>query len=182
MQPSSMVKKFASLSAIAGLIGIIVPANPASALIPSSREDYRECAARLINAGIEASVAAPACASMLHPEDMARCVDRIDFNTDLNAADALVACRQVRRPLDLSDCVIDINYGTREPQLFSILDSCRRSLLPERFANCVVGLSSEIDLTSNQAMFVCIDAKDRIRDVYPSFVPREDGSSVPGTI
>ena len=41
------------------------------------------------------------------------------------------------------------------------LNYCRLSLLPVRFAECVVGLRREIDVTPTQAMNTCIDGSDR---------------------
>ncbi len=49
---------------------------------------------------------------------------------------------------------------------------CSRSLLPVRFAQCVVGLRAETDSAPVQAMDNCIDASDRAVSGYlPSFIP-----------
>lgn len=47
------------------------------------------------------------------------------------------------------------------------LDSCRRSLLPGRYSECVTGVSREVqDLTPEEAMATCLSAEDFPRNIY----------------
>ncbi len=85
----------------------------------------------------------------------------IQRQTSILAIDALATCRQVRQPDELATCVVGISINSKEKTIPEVLNYCRRSLLPVRFAECVVGLQKEIDVTSNQAMNTCIDANDR---------------------
>jgi hypothetical protein len=93
---------------------------------------------------------------------VSRCVSRIERG-DLAAVDVLSACTRVRRPLDLATCVNQINDSEDQPVLVNVLDNCRRSLLPERFADCVTGVRNASALTTPQAMQTCISAGDRSR-------------------
>ncbi|MBK4729666.1 hypothetical protein JJD41_07265 [Oxynema sp. CENA135] len=139
--------------------------------------DYQDCATALLDANLPPERVATACARVLHPEDLATCVTEIETQTDVVATDALEACVRVRRPAELATCVVDIADGSPEGDAPAILDFCRRSLLPQQFSQCVVGLKNELDLVSTQAMGFCIDAGDRIRDFDPTFIPG-DGTPV----
>ncbi|NJL22790.1 MAG: hypothetical protein HC895_21355 [Leptolyngbyaceae cyanobacterium SM1_3_5] len=86
--------------------------------------------------------------------------------------EAIIAgCRQVRRPIELADCVVDIRAATTDPTETDILNSCRRSLLPRRYGNCVVGLARSTEISGVSALGSCIQAGDRPRNLRPSFVP-----------
>ncbi|AFY65550.1 hypothetical protein [Geitlerinema sp. PCC 7407] len=162
-------RRWAPLGAIAaGLLAASLPMGPAAA---ASEGDYRRCASNLVEAGIRPEEAAEACSTVLHPEDLSRCVDRLDERTEIAATDALAACRRVRRPVELATCVTDIRQKTENAAEPQVLDNCRRSLLPERYANCVVGLTEGTDLAVNVALQSCIDGRDRVNDFYPTFIP-----------
>lgn len=47
------------------------------------------------------------------------------------------------------------------------LDHCRRSLLPERFAECVIGLRRSANLPTDRALRTCIEAEDFPRNLFP---------------
>lgn len=158
-----------------------IPNQPAEAR--NYDNNFRLCASELLEAGIAASVAADACAAALYPRDLTICVARIDRETNIAAEDALATCRQVRRPKDLAKCVVNISNGTQNAVVRDILDNCRLSLLPLRFADCVVGLNKEVDFSAGQVMATCIDASDRPRDLYPrTIIPGRPGSVLPEAV
>jgi len=170
----------------------------------TDRDDYEDCTRDLLQAEIPAGISAAACASVIRPEELGECVEEIDrdilrpeYDEDdplavrINASqvsplDVLSACRQVRRPTDLAECVVDIGRKTIDPNLPLVLDRCRRSLLPERFGNCVVGVSDALNIqededviariiTAEEAMDVCLDTGDVVRDIYPTIIPFDGG-------
>jgi len=153
--------------AIATLITMAIPSRPANAF-----NDFQLCAAQLVRlAGVSPETAVEACSDALNPKDLSRCVVTIHQITPTLTQDALVACKRVRRPVELSRCVFDIGDNTRDSQATTVLDYCRRSLLPQRYAECVVGLSRETDFSASKALDSCIKAEDFPRDLSPSFAP-----------
>lgn len=143
-----------------------------AATIPTSyRNQYRSCVGRLLDVGISPEAAASACAAALRPTDLSKCVAKIEQQTAIASQDALATCTQVRRPNELANCVVGISRNAEEDTVGSILNYCGRSLLPERFAECVVGLRIEADFTPTDAMNSCIDASDRLGAVSPTFIP-----------
>lgn len=137
--------------------------NPAmAASVPSSYlNDYRFCAARLLALNISADAVSNACATALSPKTLSTCVYDIQRQTKILATDALTTCRQVRQPNELATCVVGISTNSQEETISEVLDYCRLSLLPVRFAECVVGLRREIAVPALQAMNTCIDGSDR---------------------
>jgi hypothetical protein len=182
------------LAMTAGLVAATLPANPALAdygsLDPynpapyrASTGDYRDCAAGLKQAGIAEADIASACGAALYPRDISTCVTRIGSGTAIAATDALSNCRRVRRPVELATCVVDISKtGVDKPVLLEVLDSCRRSLIPRRFSNCVVGLRGEVNASITDALTSCIAASNRPRAVLPSFEPAGGGVTQPSTL
>ncbi len=153
---------------VATLSVFSVPGKPAVA-----RNGFWTCAYELARAGISAPERASACGSALYPQDISGCVVGIlRDNQEIGAVDALSTCRQVRRPLELAACVTEINRlrgGDRPPAAATVvLESCRRSLLPQRFSQCVVGLSREVELPTGELMTRCIEARDRPQGFYPN--------------
>lgn len=173
-------RSIATVAATTGGLALTVPLSPVSATeIPVSQLDYESCAGDLLNSGIEADVVAASCGSMFRPQELGSCVVNIAQNTPVDKMDALSNCRQVRRPLELATCVVNIHSMTKDPVIGEVLDRCRRSLLPERFANCVVGVSNPINapkfnIPPSEAMRACIDAPDRIEDIFPTYIPQDD--------
>ncbi len=163
--------------AVLGVAGLLATLQPSAT---ANVQDYEHCARSLLNAGIEPSVVADFCARDLHPQDLGTCVAVIRERTATLATDALDACSKVRRPLDLANCVVNIDRQAIAPKkldevasksaLAAALDTCRRSLLPIRHAECVIGLHNRVDLPPLTLMGTCIDASDRPRDVLPSFI------------
>lgn len=132
---------------------------------PAAANPYSTCTEKLLGAKVDATVAASACAQDLHPEDLGECVDRV-IKTNLSGTDALAACRKVRRPLDLATCVTEIHGQNNSAAMPSVLDYCRRSLLPARFGECVIGLSKDpLKLSTDQSMETCIRTSDRPTDL-----------------
>jgi hypothetical protein len=173
--PRYLVRLSGAPLAIAGLLVLAIPPEPAAAafLFQAQRNEYETCAANLLDVEIDPPIAAEACGEVLRPRDLSNCVERITRQTSVAGLDALLSCRQVRRPLELASCVVDINRETDNPALTEVLDTCRRSLLPKRFADCVVGLSRRIDnLTPTNAMATCLDAGDPVVDFAPNFIPQ----------
>ncbi len=157
--------------------GCLVMNVPTMAVTGSyNANDYRVCAGRLLALNISPEVVSQACSSTLRPRDLSGCVASIQKQTELSATDALSTCRTARRPSELATCVVGISKSTKEPANPAILNYCNRSLLPIRFAQCVVGLRAEIDFPSAQAMDSCIDASERIGNLSPTFIPGNRGT------
>ncbi len=150
-----------------GLLATALPPMPASAItirFPRTKNEYRACSVELMGAGLTADAAASACAGALHPRDISKCVVQINRKTKIAAVEALSSCQRVRRPKDLATCVVDINTKSRTPTTtpLLVLDQCRRSLLPEQFSECVVGLSRQVDFSVDRLMTTCLDTRDTV--------------------
>lgn len=153
---SPLLRFCASQLAITGLLAMAIPPEAATA----NSNEFKTCAAELLRANISRNLAAQVCAEALYPEDLSLCVLKINAQTPIIADEALYSCQRVRRPLELASCVVDINQYTQNPEVLLVLDRCRRSLLPLRFSECVIGLSREIDFSSTEALETCIAAED----------------------
>ncbi len=138
---------------------------------------FQNCARDLLENGIPAEQVAAACADALVPTDLSACVSDIARRTPVEANLALFACFRSRRPLELANCTIDITRETLDPfyrndsvelaaTARDALERCRRSLLPQRYAACVVGLSRPMTLTPLDIMSACLDAEDFPRELY----------------
>lgn len=160
----------------AALMAIAIPQAPAQA------NDFRGCVRRLVNTGINQEIAGRSCAQALVPGDLSDCVADIKGTTELKPEDILSACYRVRRPTELASCVVTIDRrllrgikpetteGTGSNDLTSLaLDNCRRSLLPERYSECVTGYAGAAsEATPAKAMEVCISAESVNRDYSPN--------------
>lgn len=163
----AITKSAVPVVAIASLFTLVIPNRPAVAL-----NEFQLCAAQLVRlARVSPEDAVAACSDTLNPKEISRCVVTIHKLTPTLTPDALVACKRVRRPVELSRCMFDITDNTRDSQPIAVLDYCRRSLLPLRYAQCVVGLSRETDFSSGQVMESCIRAEDFPGNLYPNVVP-----------
>lgn len=161
------------------LFNVAIPSNSMAA---TSKNDFRICTSELARARIAPEAAADACAATLYPKDLAVCVYKINQETNIAAANALPWCAAVRRPRELAICVVNINTRTQGTASEAVLENCRRSLLPVRFAECVVGLNRGIDFSATQAMGYCIDGSDRPRAFYPPIPVPQGSQSDPVTI
>ncbi|WP_224093184.1 hypothetical protein [Nostoc sp. MS1] len=162
--------------ATAGILGMSVPGVAVTA---SYNNDYRACAGRLVSLGVTAQAAAEGCATALRPRDLSACVLDISRNTQITATDALSGCRRARQPRDLATCAVAVSKNTEGSINPDVINYCGRSLLPVRFAQCVVGLRSEIkELPPIQALDTCIDGSDRISGYTPpSSLPSQQGGT-----
>ena len=158
---------FGTQLATLGLLAAALPMLPASAItikFPRPKNEYRACSVELMGAGLTADAAASACAGALHPRDISKCVVQINRKTNIAGVEALASCERVRRPKDLATCVVDINTKSRTQTTtpLLVLDQCRRSLLPEQFSECVVGLSRQVDFSVDRLMTTCLDTRDKV--------------------
>jgi hypothetical protein len=90
--------------------------------------------------------------------------------------------------LELATCVNEIrNSDQSQTQMMDVLDACRRSLLPERFAQCVVGFRNKpLERKISEGLVTCLDATDYRKDVVlrplsdliNTYIPAPQGSSV----
>jgi hypothetical protein len=135
--------------------------------------DFQDCAGALLDEGIDPEVVALACGTARQPDDLADCV--VGINDPTLTPDAILsACRRVRRPIELAGCFNQIQEDRQAgetTEAANVLENCRLSLLPERFADCVIGLRDEIEFPVSAAMDSCIAAGDRPRNVIPNFQP-----------
>ncbi|HIK13659.1 MAG TPA: hypothetical protein IGS52_25935 [Oscillatoriaceae cyanobacterium M33_DOE_052] len=142
------------------------------------KNDYANCAEALMQVNVPPPMAATTCGEMRRPQELASCVLDISTKTDIIPMDALASCRRVRRPLAMAACVVDIGNLSDASDGPNILDHCRRSLIPDQFSTCVVGLKQEIDLGTSQAMTACINASDRMGDFsQPEMTPEKENPS-----
>jgi hypothetical protein len=168
-----IVRHLARLVPTAVVLGgfFAVTAAPIPLQTQRSQENYELCASQLLMHDLDEETIALACATAFEPTDLAACVSEIDNATEISAADAIDACREVRRPLELSNCTVRIDAAFMPDEPLKVLDSCRRSLLPVEFANCTVGINNHIVMDVDTAMATCLDASDRVRDAFPTFIP-----------
>jgi hypothetical protein len=131
--------------------------------------DFAGCTTRLMEAGLEAKVAASACSRSLHPAQVGDCVAQLS-GLEAKPEELLAACSQDRRPAELASCVTTIHDQLEVPSLSGLLDHCRRSVLPQRYADCVVGTVAAAQITTTESMALCIAASDRPVDVAPTFI------------
>ena len=163
----------------AGLLTLAIPIPPAVA-----GNQFDACVTQITSSGVPGDQAGTACAGALIPKELSSCVLTIKQKTAVPGEDALKACFRVRRPVDLASCVVEINNQTlattaavtetsasdgSKPILMA-LDSCRRSLLPLRYSECVTALSRDIqNLSPQDAMNTCLNAEDFPRDLFPAY-------------
>lgn len=162
---------------IAGMTLASLPLTASASLF--RRNDYQVCTRELIEDGINAEVAASACAEALEPKDIADCVDDIASDTAIASDEALASCVRVRRPEDMADCVTRIDGSLEAAVPQEVLDNCTRSLLPDDYAECVVGVDRETDFLPTDIMQTCIAADYRLPPrVYPNFEPASPDADI----
>ncbi|CCH94280.1 Genome sequencing data, contig C317 [Microcystis aeruginosa PCC 9432] len=188
------IKKIASWSVIATISLGLVEMNRA-AIAFGNNNQFSACISQIVRTGVSPEDAATACSEALIPKELSRCVVMIKSKTPINGNLALQACFQVRRPIDLAHCVVDIHRAAplfaanslkqtetetaKEPDKLGIstqiLDSCRQSLLPGRFSECVIAVSRGVDKNNpSQALQTCLSAEDFPRDLFPSYPQNQD--------
>jgi hypothetical protein len=188
------IKKIASWSAIATISLGLVEMNR-TAIAFGNNNQFSACISQIVRTGVSPQDAATACSEALIPKELSRCVAMIKSKTPINGNLALQACFQVRRPIDLGNCVVDIHRAAplfaanspkqtetetaKEPDKLGIstqiLDSCRQSLLPGRFSECVIAVSRGADKNNTTpALQTCLSAEDFPRDLFPSYPQNQD--------
>ncbi|MFN4850350.1 hypothetical protein [Microcystis sp.] len=188
------IKKIASWSAIATISLGLVEMNR-TAIAFGNNNQFSACISQIVRTGVSPQDAATACSEALIPKELSRCVVMIKSKTPIDGNLALQACFQVRRPIDLGNCVVDIHRAAplfaanspkqtetetaKEPDKLGIsrqiLDSCRQSLLPGRFSECVIAVSRDVDKNNpSQALQTCLSSEDFPRDLFPSYPQNQD--------
>jgi hypothetical protein len=176
----------ASALVVVGSMGLLSLGTIFGNASPAQANEYQSCTASLTGVKLDRLSVAQGCAEALHPQDVGTCVVRIVNDKSVNSKivnlDALDACRRVRRPLELATCVTMIHESTETMPLSNdgsklVLDSCRKSLLPERYGRCVVGFRNNLmqktivdvamtDRTKElDGLNTCLDATDYRKDI-----------------
>ena len=137
---------------------------------PAMAGSIGSCANSLITNGVNKSAAAAACSDAIQPDDLASCVEAIAVGTDIKGNDALQSCYRVRRPDELASCVTTISGNLEIAKSMMVLDSCRRSLLPIRHAECTIDLVSISQISNEEAMKSCIAAEFNPGEVNPNTI------------
>jgi hypothetical protein len=156
----------------------------------AAENQFDVCVRQIVKTGVSGQDAGQACADALIPKELSWCVTTIQGKTPIDGNSALLACYQVRRPVDLGNCVVDIHRAVpaiattpttkqteKKPSELSLktLESCRKSLLPGRFSECVIALSRDVDKRSpGEALATCLNAEDFPRDLFPAY-PQNQG-------
>ena len=139
---------------------------------PARAGTIGSCADSLISSGVSELSAASACSDAYKPNDLASCVEDI-ITTDVQGNQALQACYRVRRPDELASCVTTISGGLEPGQSATALDTCQRSLLPERHAECTLDTAGLFDISGEEAMESCLAAEIMPGQVSPESAPAE---------
>ncbi|AFZ42336.1 hypothetical protein PCC7418_0087 [Halothece sp. PCC 7418] len=165
MKPLNLLRWTTRLSAIAalqaGLFFMLTPTRPLQAAIG---DEFKICGEELQEAGLSAEEASAACADAIRPKDLSLCVLSMNQEVGIPAEEGLYNCYRDRRPLDLASCVVDINQFLEADDPGIIVENCRRSILPLRYSECVVGLTNTTEQAIDPAIAMeeCINA-----DTFP---------------
>lgn len=151
---------------MAGLVTPIVLASPPAA----AANDFAICTSALINAGLDNSVAAGACGKALRPADLSSCTLDVASTAEVSTDQALLACQSDRRPKELATCVDEIHQQLEVTDSTAVINSCRLSVLPLRYSDCVVGVASAADLAVADSLLRCSAAGYIPTDVAPTFI------------
>lgn len=143
---------------------------------------YSVCVTQLEKYDVSGEDAAVACSDALIPKELSECVSMIGNATPIGGNDSVRACFQVRRPIDLGNCVADIynalpslkvvdpETDTEEINLLTLLNSCRTSLRPGFYSECVIATAKEVDeMSPVRAMDICLSAQDFPRSLFPAY-------------
>ncbi len=164
----------------ASLLVFTVPFSPVNAA--GDWNQYSVCVTQLEKFDVSGDDAAIACSDALIPKELSECVSIIGNATPIDGNNSLKACVQVRRPIDLGNCVADIynalpslttvdsETDTNEVNLLTLLNSCRASLRPGFYSECVIAATKEVtDMTPVKAMDTCLAAQDFPRSLFPAY-------------
>lgn len=171
LSPSFKVFQWSAIhfAAVGLMTAAVIPATATAAR--ATGDNYRECARDLLDAGIEADTAAAACALAFRPTEISNCVVDVVDVSSVTPVQALSACSRDRRPDEVATCVENIHRDLEVADDSLVLTSCHRSLLPERYSNCVVDLAEVIGYPAEESVARCIAAGYRPENVAPTFVP-----------
>ncbi|MDB9526055.1 hypothetical protein PN498_08660 [Oscillatoria sp. CS-180] len=133
--------------------------------------NYEGCTDELIDAGIAADTAAVACALSLEPSQVSSCVTNVLSVASVVPEDALTACSRDRRPDEVATCVSSIHQTLAVDDSQEVLLHCHRSLLPQRYSACVVGVADAAGYATDEALARCIAAGYQPVDVAPTYIP-----------
>lgn len=173
-------------------VGLLTLGMPPLMAVAGSADwnQFDVCITEIAGQGVTRDKAASACSDALIPKELSQCVTMIRRATPIEGDDALGACYQVRRPIDLGNCVADIynavpnlsliptdtdeqgNESTALTQtpLLTLLSSCRASLRPGFYSECVIAVSRDVpDTTPVQALDQCLSSEDFPRDLFPAY-------------
>lgn len=177
----------------AGLLAISIPVEPANA-----RNMFDVCFGQITAVGVSSEQAKVACANALIPKELSRCVSRVALTVSVKADEAVNNCYKSRRPVDVANCVIDINNQVslnqdwpktnRVTETFAdpttqvidsseelspsllVLESCRRSLQPGVYSQCVTALSRNVSLERlRQAVNICLSGEAFPPALFPDY-------------
>lgn len=137
---------------------IAIASGPAAA----KRNPFGICTEELLFVGIDTNTAAAACGRALVPDELSLCVLSMVEDAGIDAGFALDNCFRVRRPEELATCTLEIDEALLPEDPTVVVDSCRRSALPLRFSDCVVGVGIEADLSVSAALKNCLAADNKI--------------------
>lgn len=166
-----------SIAAALGLVASAFPGQPAIAAT-DSEGDFRRCAANLANLQLPSEEVVAACSRNLAPENLWKCVTQV-ARDGYTPVEALNACRVVRQPREMASCVGKIRRSLTDATAGDVLESCRRSLLPVRYSDCVVGVSrGESKTAPTLALASCNDEGEFPREIDPTFIPYADNRPV----
>lgn len=178
----SLFTRLLRVSAILPLPASLLFLTLAPSPVKANWNQFSVCITQLEKYQVSGNDAAIACSDALIPKELSECVSMIGNVTPIQGNDALKACYQVRRPIDLGNCVADIyrqfpNLATVNPEtktnetaLLTLLNSCRASLQPGFFSECVIASAKEVsDITPVKAMDICLSAQDFPRDLFPAY-------------
>jgi hypothetical protein len=167
------IQTVTTLCALGSTLLFGLPVMAQFRVLETDSDAYRRCGRDLASAKVETAIAADACASVLRPEELGRCVADLSRNQQIVALTALEACRRVHRPLELQTCVQDIQRQDKQADLTPVLQACRQSLLPVRYGRCVVGLNQSLAVATPVGLATCINASDRPQTTESDFIQLE---------
>ncbi|MCL2933600.1 MAG: hypothetical protein MGG11_15525 [Trichodesmium sp. MAG_R03] len=146
----------------------LLMAIPEAATAQANRKSFRICSRDLLSVGLSEEEVANACGAALKPRDLSKCVTKIYDNTttEFPAEKILLNCQQVRRVDELGTCVENINTSVKDTfNEATVLESCRLSLLPESFSSCVIGLSANLGLSTEELLATCLNPNQQISEL-----------------
>lgn len=198
MAKAAMIKLFIRLLHLSALLPFSASffmLVPQSSLAGAARwNQFSVCITEIARYGVSEQDASIACSNALIPKELSQCVRMIGDatrRTPIDGNDSLRACYQVRRPIDLGNCVADVynalpdltvieaseyeeieveEVDYNKANLSKLLNSCRLSLRPGFYSECVIAAALEVpEMNPEEAMETCLAAQDFPRDLFPEY-------------